>query len=207
LWVAIVNGEPVKPVEPTTAAPGLIRIPLIKTAQGEGDYPVILKYGGRITEVRELTQVNFPLIKVVNLSVERTTSAYILNVSPTGWNSAHVTAGAARYDPRLCTTTNNWSVPQLQRAATITPRSGRKQSKKIELTFYSYRAASPNETTVLDVENEKLLKEGTKKLSSSSKPCKPTGPITGQSQLPLVRSETGADEKQCRRSGEQFRYA
>src|SRR6185295_8240344 len=56
LWVAIVNGEPVKPVEPATANAGLVRIPLVKTAQGEGDYPVVLKYGGRISQVREFTQ-------------------------------------------------------------------------------------------------------------------------------------------------------
>jgi hypothetical protein len=74
LWTAIVAGLPVKPVEPNGKQTRVVRIPLIKTAQGEGDYTVTLKYGGRIERVRDLTQVSFPLIKVVgpnSLSVDQ----------------------------------------------------------------------------------------------------------------------------------------
>jgi hypothetical protein len=76
LWTATVAGQPVKPVIPPTAAvaatarQGIVRIPLVKTAEGEGDYPVQLKYGGQMSQVMSLAQVRFPLMKTVNINVE-----------------------------------------------------------------------------------------------------------------------------------------
>jgi hypothetical protein len=46
LWTTVVAGEPVKPAEAVPPKPGVVRIPLVKTAEGEGDYLVELKYGG-----------------------------------------------------------------------------------------------------------------------------------------------------------------
>jgi hypothetical protein len=48
LWTAIVRYEPVKPVVPPNQQPGVVRIPLVKAALGEGDYKITLKYGGRL---------------------------------------------------------------------------------------------------------------------------------------------------------------
>jgi hypothetical protein len=83
LWTATVAGQPVKPVLPeaaagrtaagatgTGAATFVVRIPLVKTAEGEGDYPVQLKYGGRMDKVASFAQVNFPLMRTVNINVE-----------------------------------------------------------------------------------------------------------------------------------------
>jgi hypothetical protein len=75
LWTASVAGQPVKPVVPpqaagAAAAAGRVRIPLVKTAEGEGDYPVQLKYGGRMPPLASLSQVRFPLMRTVNINVE-----------------------------------------------------------------------------------------------------------------------------------------
>ena len=70
LWTATVAGEPVKPVEPSPPRPGVVRIPLVKTAEGEGDVSVQLKYGGRLPQVSSLSQVQFPLMKTLNINVE-----------------------------------------------------------------------------------------------------------------------------------------
>jgi hypothetical protein len=77
LWTATVAGQPVKPVLPpagagaAAAATTIVRIPLVKTGEGEGDYPVQLKYGGQMPRVASLTQVRFPLMKTANINVEQ----------------------------------------------------------------------------------------------------------------------------------------
>jgi hypothetical protein len=96
LWTATVAGQPVKPVvasgagfqpaiaggaglQPAVASgagfqpadPSVVRIPLVKTAEGEGDYPVQLKYGGQMPKVASFSQVRFPLMRTVNINVER----------------------------------------------------------------------------------------------------------------------------------------
>ena len=96
LWTALVAGEPVKPTavpavrqeprppeesSPDTAARQAsqasqataaeqVRIPLIKTAEGDRDYPVVLKYGGQLSSLALLGQVAFPLIHTKNINVE-----------------------------------------------------------------------------------------------------------------------------------------
>ena len=71
LWTARVAGEPVKPARSTNdQAPPRVRIPLIKTAPGELDYEVVLKYAGRIAQLDRLTAVSFPLIQSININVE-----------------------------------------------------------------------------------------------------------------------------------------
>jgi hypothetical protein len=77
LWTATVAGQPVKPVLPPAAAAAagtattIVRIPLVKTGEGEGDYPVQLKYGGQLPRVASLAQVRFPLMKTANINVEQ----------------------------------------------------------------------------------------------------------------------------------------
>jgi len=71
LWTATVAGEPVKPGPvPNAAGPGQVRIPLIKTAEGDRDYPVVLQYGGVLESVPTLRGVDFPFIRTLNINVE-----------------------------------------------------------------------------------------------------------------------------------------
>jgi hypothetical protein len=70
LWTAHVAGEPVKPAAGNAGTPDAVRIPLIKTAQGDADYAVILKYGGQIGRLHAVDHVDFPLIRTVNIHVE-----------------------------------------------------------------------------------------------------------------------------------------
>jgi len=72
LWAVQVAGEPVKPtVLPEAVGRGRVRIPLVRTAAGDLDYPVVLKYGGKLPPLEALRpSVEFPLIRTVNINVE-----------------------------------------------------------------------------------------------------------------------------------------
>ena len=72
LWTAVVAGEPVKPtLMDDDAAPRRVRIPIVKTASGDLDYAVVLKYGGRIGWLGALAwSVEFPLVRAVNINAE-----------------------------------------------------------------------------------------------------------------------------------------
>jgi len=75
LWTARVAGEPVKPTEvPGAKDPRLVRIPLVKTAPGDLDYAVVLKYGGQMPPLGSLgaarVPVRFPLVRTANINVE-----------------------------------------------------------------------------------------------------------------------------------------
>ena len=70
LWTAVVADDPVKPtLVPGTSNTRRVRIPIIKTAEGDLDYGVVLKYGGRISLAR-LKSVEFPLVKTAKIKVE-----------------------------------------------------------------------------------------------------------------------------------------
>ncbi|MFW5693395.1 MAG: hypothetical protein ACOCWL_04180, partial [Thermoguttaceae bacterium] len=80
LWTARVAGEAVKPhrgLYPSDApdapdAPdALVRIPLVKTAAGDVAYDVVLGYGGNMPPLGVLGRVEFPLVEVRNLAVDR----------------------------------------------------------------------------------------------------------------------------------------
>ncbi len=71
LWTARVAGEPVKPTRvPDANKPRNVRIPLVKTAPGDLDYEVEIKYGGTLPGLGELSSLTFPLIRTVNVNVE-----------------------------------------------------------------------------------------------------------------------------------------
>lgn len=89
LWTVNVAGEPVKPMagssteEPTSAAAASVsnqgdsvhaarrvRVPLIKTAAGDLDYPVVVKYGGKLPRPGMLRTTVFPLARTININVE-----------------------------------------------------------------------------------------------------------------------------------------
>lgn len=70
LWTARVANEYVKPIQPDAKDLRSVRIPLVKTAEGDIDYEVVLKYGGQVRKVRTLSQIDFPLIKTSKIHVE-----------------------------------------------------------------------------------------------------------------------------------------
>ena len=86
LWTAQVAGEPVKPTKALESNdPHQIRIPLVKTAAGDLDYQVVLKYGGRMDPLQPLAParrpVQFPLVRTVNIPVAE--SQVRLHLPPT----------------------------------------------------------------------------------------------------------------------------
>ena len=66
LWTAHVAGKPVKPM----TGSGSVRIPIVKTAEGDLDYEVVLKYGGRIDSIGRFDRVEFPLMRSHEIQVE-----------------------------------------------------------------------------------------------------------------------------------------
>jgi hypothetical protein len=101
LWTATVAGEPVKPAMPTAGAGGAVptghvRIPLIKTSEGEADYPVELKYGGQLPSLRSLAEVQFPLMKTFNINVELS-EVRLLLPAQFDWNRVFQFGGTMRH--------------------------------------------------------------------------------------------------------------
>ncbi|MCE9605146.1 MAG: hypothetical protein K8U03_09630 [Planctomycetia bacterium] len=71
LWTVWVAGEPVKPTPaPPPASAREVRIPLVKTAEGDLDYELKIVYGGKLASLQTLTKVDFPLVRTVNVKVE-----------------------------------------------------------------------------------------------------------------------------------------
>ncbi|MCC6127136.1 MAG: hypothetical protein IT426_19415 [Pirellulales bacterium] len=73
LWTAQVAGEPVKPARLDPKDPRGAKIPLVKTAAGDLDYQVVLRYGGRISAPGTLATISFPLARCVNVTPESST--------------------------------------------------------------------------------------------------------------------------------------
>ncbi|NLF92753.1 MAG: hypothetical protein GX564_02600, partial [Oligosphaeraceae bacterium] len=71
LWTVEVAGEPVKPVIPDGGGAGRVCIPLVKTAEGDLDYQVSLKYSSFIDQPGGARKQEFPFITSENISVER----------------------------------------------------------------------------------------------------------------------------------------
>jgi len=70
LWTAFVAGQPVKPVR-VEGEVANVRIPIVKTAEGDPDYEVVLKYGGSLSPLGALRYaVAFPLIRTINIKAE-----------------------------------------------------------------------------------------------------------------------------------------
>jgi hypothetical protein len=71
LWAARVADQLVKPVWLDASAPRRVSIPLVKTAEGDLDYQVVLKYGGRTRLPKLGGKVVFPVIAPLNVTPER----------------------------------------------------------------------------------------------------------------------------------------
>jgi hypothetical protein len=74
LWSVTVAGEPAKPMNspntPNAKGGKRIRLPLARTQPGDLDYGVELKYAGRLGRSQWMSQLDFPLIKSININVE-----------------------------------------------------------------------------------------------------------------------------------------
>lgn len=71
LWTAHVAGQPVKPARALgQSSEQVVRIPLIKTAEGDLDFPVVLKYAGQFGSLQSLQTVQVPMIKAMNINIE-----------------------------------------------------------------------------------------------------------------------------------------
>lgn len=71
LWTVRVAGELAKPILPATADPCRVRVPLVKTAAGDLDYAVVLKYAGRLTIPGPVLPADLPFVRTLNLNVEQ----------------------------------------------------------------------------------------------------------------------------------------
>jgi hypothetical protein len=70
LWTVTVAGEPGKAIQGAPGQQGQVRIPLVKTAEGEGDYSVQIKYAGKINLNSKAQKTSFPLIRSNNINIE-----------------------------------------------------------------------------------------------------------------------------------------
>jgi hypothetical protein len=74
LWTALVAGEFVKPIategNAQAAKTQRVRVPLVKTAAGDLDYTVQLRYGGSLAQLDGLSGIDFPFINTININVE-----------------------------------------------------------------------------------------------------------------------------------------
>ena len=118
LWAARVAGQPVKPtLVRDPSKPNNLRVPLVKTAAGDLDYEVVLKYGGRLSSFGISASVAFPAIHTVNIEVALSQVRLYLpetydwfrfggTMRETG-NEAELAAGYVAYQTRSCRATRS----------------------------------------------------------------------------------------------------
>ena len=88
-WTARENGQPAagEPIKPTkaseSAGPGRVRIPLIKTAEGDSSYVIRLQYGGTIGMLGTYKRFDLPFIQPVGIKIDQ--SQVRLYVPKTHW--------------------------------------------------------------------------------------------------------------------------
>lgn len=70
LWTAMVVGEPVKVARPTDGSETHVRIPLVKNSEGDLDYQVVVKYGGKLDPLGLVGNTSLPFIHTKNINVE-----------------------------------------------------------------------------------------------------------------------------------------
>jgi hypothetical protein len=71
LWAVRVGDDLAKPIQPDPAAPWRVQVPLVKTAAGDLDYSVVLKYAGRLRLPGPLRPVDLPFVRTLNINVEQ----------------------------------------------------------------------------------------------------------------------------------------
>ena len=70
-WGAIVDGIAVKPVAPANnQSKQTVRIPILKSAEGEGEYLVEISYSGKLTSFSYWGNLTAPIGRVLNIGVE-----------------------------------------------------------------------------------------------------------------------------------------
>ncbi len=68
---APVAGQPLKPTEVPSAAAGWIRIPLVKTAEGDLDSVLRLQYGGRVPPLETGRRFELPFLRLKKIKIEK----------------------------------------------------------------------------------------------------------------------------------------
>ncbi|MFA6930664.1 MAG: hypothetical protein WCT05_10070, partial [Lentisphaeria bacterium] len=71
LWTAKVAGELVKPIRHSKNISQRLLLPLVKTAEGDLDYQIILTYSAHLARPGFAKRRDFPFIKAANINVER----------------------------------------------------------------------------------------------------------------------------------------
>ncbi|OPZ24487.1 MAG: hypothetical protein BWZ02_02828 [Lentisphaerae bacterium ADurb.BinA184] len=71
LWTVRVADALVKPILPEPANPRRVQVPLVKTAAGDLDYTVVLKYAGRLEVPGPVVAADLPFARTVNINVEQ----------------------------------------------------------------------------------------------------------------------------------------
>jgi len=71
LWTAKVAGELVKPIRTADNADNRFLLPLVKTAEGDLDYQIILTWSAQLQRPGYGANCEFPFIKPVNINIER----------------------------------------------------------------------------------------------------------------------------------------
>lgn len=88
-WAAHERGEPAvgEPLKPTRApqsmGAGRVRIPLVKTAEGDSDYVIRLQYAGTLGALKTLARFDLPFIRPLDIKVDQ--SQVRLYVPETHW--------------------------------------------------------------------------------------------------------------------------
>ena len=179
LWTVTVAGLPVKPLVPPAPAgqaetpAGMVRIPLVKTAEGEGDYPVQLKYGGQIPAVTSLAQVRFPMMRTININVELSQVKLMLPESHE-WFDFRGTMRKVSDEGELAEVFQSYLSKRIQEASELLSSTNpytqiRAQSnlRQATLMLDSSRSMSANNLKQLGLalqqQNEQMLAEASKK--------------------------------------------
>jgi hypothetical protein len=71
LWTVHVAGDPSKPVVIADPKGDRLCIPILKTARGDTNHSVVLKYGGKLPAIGALGSVRFPVVKTQKVNVEQ----------------------------------------------------------------------------------------------------------------------------------------
>ncbi len=149
LWTAQVAGEPVKPTVAANA--GDVRLPLTKTAEGDLDYPVVIKYGGQLPKPGWFSQTKFPLIETVNLNVELSQVKLWLP-DDYRWTQFEGTLGQVKSESDLQAGWLSFRTKQIGELTDLLSASGKMYSKM--------RAQNNLKQLSAAVEQQKLLLEG-----------------------------------------------
>ncbi len=154
LWTVTVAGEPVKPITATApaGAGAHVRVPLVKTAAGDLDYVVTIKYGGQLSRPGGLGTTRFPLVKTININVELSQVRLRLPPGLRWWNFGGSMARVQSEDEL----TAGWLAFRTRQLTDLTQML----SKSAKLDFSRARALSNLKQLGAEVEQYQAVAQG-----------------------------------------------